>query len=318
MSRAKIKWGILGPGKIAHKFASDFQFTSNAELKAVASRTRARAQEFAEKFNIEHAYEGYEALYTDSDIDIIYIATPHNFHLEQSLKALASGKAVLCEKPITTKLSDAAELFEFAASKNLYLAEGMWTYFLPAIKKAMEWVKEGRIGKITSIKADFGFAKEYDPTSRLYNPALSGGVLLDMGIYPLAISRLFLDWSPINISMVARKAPSGVDDDVNLLIEYQDATATLHTTFRSKLHNHAYIIGDNGYIDIPAFWSATECKLYQDVKLIDHYVDNRKGSGFEFEIDSSDKLFPHFFYLFLEGQSFVLIGFFFCLIFAKK
>jgi predicted dehydrogenase len=162
----------------------------------------------------------------------------------------------------------------------------MWTYFLPVINKVSEWVNKGRIGKVLSIKADFGNRVPFDPDSRMYSPKLAGGTLLDMGIYPLAIAWLIYKSDPKNISVISRKASTGVDNDVNMLFEYEDALASLHSSFRSKLNNHAYIIGEKGYIDIPEFWHARECILYDSENIIDRFQDDRKGKGYEFEIDA--------------------------------
>jgi predicted dehydrogenase len=282
----KIRWGIIGPGKIAHTFAQDFKFAKYGELKAVASRSQERADIFANKYHIPKAYGSYAELYADDDIDIVYVATPHTFHHEISSDALNKGKAVLCEKPITVNLTECDSLISLAKEKDQYLVEGMWTYFLPAINKVSEWVNDGRIGKVLSIKADFGNVVPFDADSRAYSPALDGGTLLDMGIYPLAIAWLIYKSDPKNISVISRKAITGVDNDVNMLFEYEDALASLHSSFRSKLNNHAYIIGEKGYIDIPEFWHARECILYDSERIIDRFKDDRKGSGFEFEIDS--------------------------------
>ena len=282
----KVRWGIVGPGNIAHSFAHDFQFTKYGELKAVASRSLARAQNFADKHGIPKAYGSYAELYDDNEIDIVYIATPHVFHHENSVDALNSGKAVLCEKPLTVNLEECDSLIALAKEKDQYLAEAMWTYFLPVINKVSEWVSEGRIGQVLSIKADFGNRVPFDPDSRMYSPELAGGTLLDMGIYPLAITWLIYKSDPKNISVISRKASTGVDNDVNMLFEYEDASASLHSSFRSKLNNHAYIIGEKGYIDIPEFWHARECILYESENIIDRFQDDREGKGYEFEIDA--------------------------------
>ena len=282
----KVRWGIVGPGNIAHSFAHDFQFTKYGELKAVASRSLERAQNFADKHGIPKAYGSYSELYADKEIDIVYVATPHTFHYENSTDAINSGKAVLCEKPITVNLEECDSLIALAKEKDKYLAEAMWTYFLPVIKKVSEWVNRGRIGQVLNVKADFGNRVPFDPESRMYSPKLAGGTLLDMGIYPLAIAWLIYKSDPKNISVISRKASTGVDNDVNMLFEYEDALASLHSSFRSKLNNHAYIIGEKGYIDIPEFWHARECILYESENIIDRFQDDRKGKGYEFEIDA--------------------------------
>ena len=188
----KIKWGIVGPGIIAHEFAHDFQFASHAELVAVASRSVERGADFAKKYGIKKVFSSYNDLYNDPDVDAIYVATPHTFHFENSRDAIDSGKAVLCEKPLTHNLQDTVALLDHAQKKGIYLMEGMWTYFLPVIRKAVEWVDAGRIGEVKHVKANFGYPSEFDPSRRYYDPELAGGCLLDMGCYTIAMAWLFL------------------------------------------------------------------------------------------------------------------------------
>jgi predicted dehydrogenase len=284
----KIRWGIVGPGKIAHQFAQDIKYTSNSVLAAVASNDAARSNSFAEKYGITKAYEGYEALFKDPEIDAIYVATTHNFHLQNSLDAIAAGKAVLCEKPLTDNPEDALKLIKAAQEQDVYLMEAMWTYFLPSIRKAKEWIEDGRIGEIVNLKVNFGFPKEFNPESRLFNPQLSGGVLLDMGIYPVAMAWLIMQEEPEEYNIVAEKAPTGVDYDVNMQLIYTDKrVANLHASFKIKLNNHCYIFGEKGYLDIPDFWRANKVLFYEEDELVDQFEDNREGLGFEFEIEAA-------------------------------
>lgn len=282
----KIKWGIIGPGIIAKQFANDIQFCEHAELVAVASRNIERAGSLAKEYNISKTYGSYEELYADPEIDAVYVATPHNFHFQQSADALKAGKAVLCEKPLTVTPQETYDLIDIAKSTKQYLMEGMWTYFLPAVRKAKEWADQGRIGEIKHINVDFGYPKTFEASSRLFNPDLAGGVLLDMGVYCVAMAWLFSQEDPLNISTIARKAPSGTDNDVSILFEYKRSAARLYTSFEAKLPNWAYIIGTDGYIAIPDFWRAHECYLYKMDELIAHFIDPRKGQGFEFQIDA--------------------------------
>lgn len=287
----KIKWGIIGPGIIANEFAHDFQFVHKGELAAVASRSSTRGNDFALKYGIPIVYSSYEELYNDPEIDAIYISTPHTFHLENSKKALEAGKAVLCEKPITINPIQYQELLKVAKTTQGYLMEGMWTYFLPAIQKAQKWVSDGRIGTIKHVKSELGYPVPFDPSGRMYNPELAGGSLLDMGIYPLAMAWLFYKKDPDNITVVSQKAKTGVDNDVTMLFEYDQALATLHSSFQCKLSNWTYVIGDQGYIAIPDFWRAKECFLYKVEECVEHFKDSRKGFGFNYEIDAvSDDL----------------------------
>ncbi|PWJ41895.1 Gfo/Idh/MocA family protein [Sediminitomix flava] len=283
----KIKWGIIGPGIIAHSFAQDFAHVTKGELVAVASRNEERAKKFADQYKIPKVYTSYESLCEDPEIDAIYIATPHNFHYDQTLLALQSNKAVLCEKPLTHIAEQTDELIAFAEQSGNYLMEGMWTYFLPVIQKAKQWVKEGKIGKVKHVKSEFGYPVPYDTSSRYYDPKLAGGALLDMGVYNVAMACFFFDGKePSDIHVVARKAESGVDHDVTTLLVYEDEIANLTTAFRCKLPNSCIIIGEEGYIEIPDFWRAKECRRYKMEDCVEVFEDHRNGNGFEFEIEA--------------------------------
>lgn len=282
----KIRWGIIGPGKIARKFASDFSYAENAKLVAVASTSIERARAFAHEFNIEKYYNSYSNLLNDNDIDVVYIATPNNLHFKNSYDAITTGKAVLCEKPLTCNLKNSEELIEYAQRRNVYLMEAMWTYFLPAISKAKQWIVEGKIGKIKHIKADFGFKAEYNPESRIFNPELGGGSLLDIGIYPIAFAWYLLRKDPVRINRIIKNAPTGVDMDIVMQFDYEGQIAQLGSSFDVDLPNHAIIIGTEGHIDIPNFWRSNSCFLYHREDLIDEFNDGRDSFGLNYEIDA--------------------------------
>ena len=279
----KIRWGIVSTGRIAHQFAQDFDFVDNSELWAVSSRSQESADRFAAQYKIPRAYSSYPAMLEDDNIDAVYIGTPHNHHFRNSADAIAAGKAVLCEKPLTINARECLELTQLATEAGVYLMEGMWTYFLPAIQKARQWVREGRIGHVLHVKADFGYPVPYNAQSREYSVENAGGSLLDMGIYPVAMAWYFLQQDPESMHTVARMAPNGVDNDVVTLWNYAHSVATLASSFRAKLQNTAYIIGEEGYIAIPDFWRASECRFFRLDTLVDQFNDERKSLGFNFE-----------------------------------
>jgi len=281
-----VRWGIIGPGRIAERFASDLRRVPNARLVAVTSRSLATAEAFVARHGAGRAYDGYQQLLDDEDVDAVYIATPHTLHACQSRAAIAAGKAVLCEKPLTVSPDECRDLQHYARSERRYLVEGMWTWFLPAIRKAREWIDTGRIGRVRHIRADFGYPLPYDPRGREYDSALAGGCLLDMGIYPVALAQLVFGEPPARLEVLHHLAPNGVDDDVVALCGYDDRTAILATSFRCKLPNCAYLVGEEGYIAIPDFWRADSCHLYELDERKDSFQDDRQGSGFEFEIDA--------------------------------
>ena len=281
----KVRWGIVGAGRIAHSFASDIAATSNAELTAVAARSGDRAHSFAAQYRIPHAHQGYAALYDNPDVDAVYVATPHSLHLLNCRQAMLAGKSVLCEKPLVLDPDEASVLISAARDSRQYLIEGMWTWYLPAIRKAQEWVAAGRIGEVRHVKADFGYPFPYSPDLREYDARVGGGCVLEMGIYPIAIARLFLSGEPRHIAAVGRTAANGVEDDVSAILDYGHAIATLSTSFRCKLQNWAYIIGTRGYIAIPDFWRADQCSLYYLDERIDHFEEQRETFGFNHEIE---------------------------------
>lgn len=260
--------------------------TKNGVVVAVAARSGASAQSFADQYNIPIALEGYDALYASPEVDAVYVATPHSHHLKNATDALRSGKAVLCEKPITISAVECQQLIDVTEETSGYLMEAMWTWFLPAIRKAKEWVQAGRIGRIVRVHSEFGYPQVYDDKERLYDVELGGGCLLDMGVYPIAFTALFVDEDPLHISVVSRHAPNGVEDDIVATFKYTETVATLGTSFRAKLRNWAYLIGETGYIAIPDFWRGSECQLWVLDEMVDQFCDGRKTNGFDYQIDA--------------------------------
>lgn len=250
MTDKTINWGIIGLGKIAHKFAEDLVKVPNAKLYAVASRSSIKSKEFAARFSAEIAYDNYEALANDTNINAIYIATPHSFHLEHTLLCLNSGKAVLCEKPLALNSQEVEKMIAAAKSLQILLMEALWTYFLPHYQKTLEIVKSGVLGEITSLKADFGFKPVYDESSRVFNKALGGGSLLDIGIYPI-FAALSILGMPENISAKAQFFQNGTDSKCDILFNYHNGiTATLKSTFLEETPTEVIITGTKGVLKL--------------------------------------------------------------------
>jgi len=215
------KWGLLGPGKIARKFAKGLTEVPGAELYAVASRSEAKAEEFAKEFNATKFYGSYADLVKDEELDIIYIATPHVFHYEQSLLCLKHKKAVLCEKPFAMNKEQVNEMILTAKKENVFLMEALWTYFLPHYQYVLELVKSEKFGKVKGLEADFGFEAPFLPEKRLFNKDLGGGSLLDIGIYPV-FAALSLLGKPTTISAQAEFSETGVDESCSIIFNYQN------------------------------------------------------------------------------------------------
>jgi predicted dehydrogenase len=290
----KVRWGILSTGRITHRFVQDFAFVPNGEVVAVASRSQEAADAFAARHGIPRSYAGYQRLLDDPQVDAVYVATPHTLHFQNTADAIRAGKHVLCEKPFTVGAPESRNLLSLAEQSSVFIMEGMWTWFLPAIRQALEWVQQGRIGSLRHIQADFGYPLlPFDPVRREYNAELAGGCLLDMGIYPVALALLFSGRDPGAIQVVARKAPNGVEDDLVMLFDYGESepacTAALATSFRCRLPNWAHVVGEDGYVAIPDFWHARECHLYHLDECVDSFRDGRTSLGFNYETEAANR-----------------------------
>ncbi|HUX84746.1 MAG TPA: Gfo/Idh/MocA family oxidoreductase, partial [Chitinophagaceae bacterium] len=214
-----IRWGILGPGHIAEKFAEALNHTGGVLLEAVASRDPERAAAFAGKFGGCRYHADYISLAEDPSVDVIYIATPHGFHLEHALLCLERGKPLLIEKPMTLSWAGTSKLTGMALQKGLFVMEAMWTRFLPVIRTTERLIKEGEIGDLRMVLADFCFKGTSSREGRLYNMRLGGGSLLDVGVYPLSLFQLFLG-NPEKILSCARLADTGADEICQALLQY--------------------------------------------------------------------------------------------------
>ena len=264
----KIKWGIMGPGRIAHKFAQSLKCSEAAEMTAVGSRSIERAEKFAKEYGVSRSYGSYADLAADTDVDIIYVATPHPAHFECTMLCLKAGKAVLCEKPFTLNASETKVLIKTARASKLFLMEAMWMRYLPAIVKVRELLTQGAIGETRMVKADFGNRIPWEPSGRLLNPELGGGALLDVGIYPVSFASMVLGASPTKLTGVAYLGETGVDEQFSAVLGYEAGKiATLSGAVRTSLINEARIIGTDGYIRVPDFWRASALELYQNGKM---------------------------------------------------
>ena len=244
------RWGILGTGAIAQQFARGLQVLPDARLTAVGSRTADSAERFGRAFDVPHRHADYAALAADPDVDVIYIATPHPLHAENALLCLRGGKAVLCEKPFTLNAAEAQTVIAEARARQLFLIEAMWTRFIPAIVQVRRWLAEGAIGEVRMVTADFGFRAAFDRHSRLLDPALGGGALLDVGIYPVSLASMVLG-TPVRVTGLAHLGVTGVDEQSACVLEYaQGQLAVLYSAVRTTTPTEALILGTEGAIRI--------------------------------------------------------------------
>ncbi len=287
MQTYPYRWGVIAPGKIAKKFVEGIRALHGSYIHAVASRNAARAQSFAEFYDIPGHYDSYEALVKDPDIDIIYIASPHNFHFEQAKLSLENGKHVLVEKPLGINLSQVTALIELARARNLFLQEAMWTRFLPVMRQVRSWLEDGTIGEVRHLSADFNFRSgTWDLSDRKFNPDLAGGALLDVGIYPVALAHMVFDMEPAEVRTVANLGETGVDFQSAYLFRYpQGQIATLTSGFEAHGSKEAVISGTKGHIRIPLFWRGNEAILSIDNGEPQNYVFPYDSSGLQFQAE---------------------------------
>jgi predicted dehydrogenase len=246
-----VRWGIIGPGRIASQVINDFPCVEGAEALAVASRSIERAQRFADEHGLARAYGSYAEILSDEDVDAVYIATPHPQHHAIALAAIAAGKAALVEKTFTATVAGAEEIIAAARQRQVFLMEAMWTRFQPAIVAARALVDDGAIGEVRQLQADLGVDRPYDPADRLFDPAQGGGAMLDLGVYVVSFAQYFLG-VPDRVEVNGSLTPTGVDAEAGLLLGYADGrAATLLISLKHHTPGAARIHGTKGWIEVP-------------------------------------------------------------------
>lgn len=283
------RWGILGTGNIAAKFATCLGVCENAQLHAVGSRSQESADTFGNRFRAPVRHASYEALANDPDVDVVYIATPHALHKENAIQCLRAGKAVLCEKPFTLNMAEAEAVFAAAGEARRFLMEGMWTRFFPAIRQAEQWIAGGAIGEPRMVQASFGFRMDYADRGRLWDPALGGGSLLDVGIYPITIASIAFQDAPASVCGAAHLSDRGVDEQAAFVLKYLGGKlAVLSSAIRTVTNWDAFIYGETGMIQIHSpFWQPEKVTLIpapdSDREAV-RFEKPHESLGFEYEI----------------------------------
>jgi predicted dehydrogenase len=259
---AKFKWGILGTGSIAHKFAEGLQAIPDAELLAVGSRTPEKADKFGAEFKVPRRHASYAALAADPDVEAIYVSTPHQLHREVAVLCLKAGKAVLCEKPFAINATEAKAMIAAARKHKKFLMEAMWTRFNPVSRKVLELVKSGAIGPVQMLHANFGFRAGWNPESRLLNPQYGGGGLLDVGVYCVSYARMIFGMAPAKVAGFAEIGQTGVDEQAVWTFKYPNGKlAAMSAGVRTSTPHEVTIMGTDGMIRVPDFWHATRYVL---------------------------------------------------------
>jgi predicted dehydrogenase len=300
------RWGIIGPGNIAHTFVKDLSYAnSSQEVIAVLGHHPQRTFDFAKEYNIPDYYTNLSEFIRNKNIDAVYIATPHPQHYEQALACLENRIPVLCEKPMTINTKQCEELIQASMQYDTFLMEGMWIRFLPSIQQTLSIIQQGLIGKITSIRASIAFKAPHDPDNRYFDPEQGGGSLLDLGIYPVFLSLLLLG-KPCSVKAIGKLSEEGVDETVSTLLHYKNGThAAIESSLVSSLDIPAEIVGEEGIIKILNPWyersSGIELHRNGEGKII--YPCHWEGHGLYFETDEvvkcisnnqlSSELLPH-------------------------
>ena len=285
-----LRWGILATGGIAHAFTTDLK-CAGLTVAAVGSRAQQSADAFARTFEIPVAHGTYEALAADPGVDAIYIATPHPQHVEAARLALAGGKHVLIEKPITLTQAEAAEIRDLAAANGLVAMEAMWTRYLPMMARIREIIADGTIGDVRAVSADHTQSISTDPAHRLNALDLGGGALLDLGIYPISFAWDILG-EPVSIKASARIGETGADTEVATVMTHASgALSTTVSSSRSAGANTAHIVGSSARIDIDRTWynQATFTVTAPDGSVIERYEEKISGRGMQFQALALEK-----------------------------
>ncbi len=279
-----MNWGLIAYGHIAKKFIASLQIIEDATLTAIASITNTDAIKNDHPNAI--AYNSYDALFANPDIDIVYISTTHNYHKENVLKALHAGKHVLCEKPLGIHPEETKEMIALAKEKNLFLMEAIWTRFLPAYTKMKQHIDNNELGDIKLVKADFSFdGTELDPSSRLKNPAFAAGAIWDVGLYPISMAVDIFDAMPTEIICNGFLDEKGVDIRSTTVLKFgKGEQAVLHCGIDLGTIHTGEILGTKQFIQLSKFWQGENLRIgtWQDSTLYEYPID--LATSFSYEI----------------------------------
>lgn len=281
----KIRFGLLGPGNIAETFAKAIENCDNAQLVAVASHNTRNAKNFANKFSIDKAYDSYDKLLNDKDVDAIYISVINTQHMNVIEKCIEYKKPILCEKPIVMSEKDLIHIKQLQEDNDVLIMEAMWTNFLPVTQKTKQWINEFKIGEVQAIKSSFCF-ENHDLEGRLYKKNMGGGALFDVGVYPISYSMYLIDIDVSSQSSQLEYSTTGVDQKGETILNFKNGIkATCKYSISYNEAQDAQIIGTKGSIEVKNFWKAQECTLINTFgEVIEEFVDKEKH-GFKYEIE---------------------------------
>lgn len=285
-----IQWGVIGTGMIVDMFCTDFNDVENGNLHSVYGRSPDKAALVAEKFGFDRSFSDLAEFLSQPELDVVYICTPHNTHADFAIQAMKAGKHVLCEKPFAVNESEVKAILKVAEETDRFVMEALWTLYLPAVKKTLEWIKAGAIGDVRLITADFGDELATDPSGRIHNPHLAGGALLDVGIYPVLLSNAITGLVPYCIKASALYSETGVDETTTMSLKYgEKTTAALGASVAVRTKWNAVIYGTKGHIEIPEFFRAKEAILVTH-DYEEFYMDRSEGLGYQHEAQAVTNL----------------------------
>lgn len=279
-----VRWGILGTGSIAAKFATGLAALEDAALVAVGSRSQAGADAFADRFAVPRRHASYAALLADPEVDAVYIATPHSLHYENMLACIEAGKAVLCEKPFTLNAAQARAAVAQARHRGVFLMEAMWTRFLPLFVELRRLLAEQAIGELRLLQADFGFRTGFNPQGRLFDPALGGGALLDVGVYTVSLAHMLFG-APVHVTGLAELGATGVDEQSAYVLGYDGGQlAVLSSAIRTNTPQEALVAGTEGSIRIHSPWWRGERMTIRRTGADEQVIERPyTGNGYNYE-----------------------------------
>ena len=294
---SKLNWGLLGTGWIAHEMGEALNRV-HGEIYAVCDTTLEKAQKYAQEFNVTKAYGSADEMIKDENIDIVYIATPHNLHYQFLIQSLKAGKHVFCEKAITVNSNQLEEAVAIAKEKNLVICDGVTLFHMPLFKKLKEIVDSGAIGKVKMVQVNFGSCKEYDVNNRFFSKELAGGALLDIGVYATSFARYFMSSKPNTVLTTANYFETGVDETSGIILRNPEGEmAVIALTMRAKQPKRGVVAGEKGYIEVNNYPRGdkatitytedgrvevieagnTEFALDYEVQDMENYINNNDG-----------------------------------------
>lgn len=286
--RKKIRWGMVGAGRICERIMDGFRYTESSEVSAVYARNPEKGIAFCNKYQISEYYSDYEKFLNSSAFDVVYIALPHQMHLEAAKAAIQKGIPVVCEKPLTPSVSQAREFEQIAKSNHVFAMEAMWTRFFPVTRTVLSWIQDEKIGEIKGINGMFAFAAVYNPNDRLFEKRTGGGALLDIGVYLVSYLHMIFHRQPDQIVTLMSEAPTGVDETGGVLFQYGDALASLLFSVAFEGEDRITVLGTKGRIEVYGdFWRPRKAVLLpaDAAQSGETTESSHEGEGFQFEID---------------------------------